>query len=93
MDDIRGKMLLEIKCRGSETFTFMKKHVINLVPIFPVYTKQKSKFIISILKPIIEHLKLHQQSNNKSKVDTKWYRKPTNNCVKFELSCYSSIQI
>ena len=54
LDEIRGKMMFRIQYRGPETYTFMKKLVTNLVPIVPVYTTQKLRFIISGPKPTIE---------------------------------------
>ena len=54
MDKAEGKMLFSIQFRGPETLNFMKKLVNNYVPIIPVYTTKKLRYVMPSLKPRIE---------------------------------------
>ena len=54
MDKAEGKMLFSIQFRGPETLNFMKKLINNYVPIIPVYTTKKLRYVMPSLKPRIE---------------------------------------
>ena len=54
MDKAEGKMLFSIQFHGPETLNFMKKLINNYVPIIPVYTTKKLRYVMPSLKPRIE---------------------------------------
>ena len=54
MDMAEGKMLFSIQFRGPETLNFMRKLTSNHVPVFPVFTTKKLRYVMPSLKPKIE---------------------------------------
>ena len=54
MDKAEGKMLFSIQFRGPETLNFMRKLTSNHVPIIPVFTTKKLRYVMPSLKPKIE---------------------------------------
>ena len=50
MEDVKGKMLFHIQYRGLETQSFMRKLISNNVPVIPVYTTKKLRYVLPSLK-------------------------------------------
>ena len=53
MEEAKGKMLYHIQYRGPETLNFMKKLTSNFVPLIPIYTTKKLRYVLPSLKPRI----------------------------------------
>ena len=53
MDMAEGKMLFSIQFRGPETLNFMRKLTSNHVPVVPVFTTKKLRYVMPSLKPKI----------------------------------------
>ena len=53
MEEANGKTLYHIQYCGPETLNFKKKLMSNFVPIIPIYTTKKLRYVLPSLKPSI----------------------------------------